>query len=148
MNKTQQVQQAMVQAMKAGQPERKMTLSLLLSALKLAAKEKREPLTPEEENSIILKEIKQTKETRDGAPASLPELREECERQLAVLGEFAPQMMSEAQINAAIDQVLGALSLASHTPQDKGNIMKNLMPLVKGKADGGLVNRLVALRME
>ena len=147
MTKTEQIQKEMIQAMKDKKPERKLTLSLLLSALKLAAKEKREPLSEEEENKIILKEIKQTNETKDSIPADKTDMLEEVHRKLEVLNEFAPQLMSEEEINAAIDQVLADLALTKPTTQDKGKIMKNLMPLVKGKANGELVNQLVGKKL-
>ena len=60
MSKTQEVQAAMVAAMKAHDGERKTTLSLLLSALKGKAKDKRAELTAEEEDAIVMREIKQT----------------------------------------------------------------------------------------
>lgn len=65
MSKTKEVQQQMMAAMKAKDAERKAALSLLLSALKAKAKDKREDLTEEEENAIIQKEIKQTRETME-----------------------------------------------------------------------------------
>ena len=61
-----------------------------------------------------------------------------------MLSEFAPEEMSEEQIRLVIADVLAELELTSPTSKDKGIIMKNLMPRVKGKADGALVNRLVA----
>ena len=51
--------------------------------------------------------------------------------------------MSDEEILATIHQVLDGLGITSPTPKDKGMIMKNLMPLVKGKADGGQVNKLL-----
>ena len=68
MSKTALVQQEMIQALKNKDTQRKESLSLLLSALKAKAKDKRADLTPEEEDAIILKEIKQTKETLESAP--------------------------------------------------------------------------------
>ena len=58
-------------AMKAKDKDTKETLSMLLAALKNKAIDKREDLTPEEETQVILKEIKQTKETLDMTPADL-----------------------------------------------------------------------------
>ena len=69
----------MVAAMKAKDTERKNALSLLLAALKAKAKDKREDLTEEEENAIIQKEIKQTRETMDAAPADRDDIRQECQ---------------------------------------------------------------------
>lgn len=147
MTKTEEVQKAMIAAMKAKEKERKESLTLLLSALKGKAKDKREPLTEEEENAIIVKEIKQTKETLESAPADRTDIITQCESRIAVLNEFAPQFMGEGEINAVIDQIISELGLnVPLAPMDKGKIMKSLMPRVKGKADGALVNRLVMER--
>ena len=72
---------------------------------------------------------------------------EECNIRLAVIKEFAPEEMSEEQINAEIDVVLTELGIEAPGAKDKGKIMKSLMPKVKGKADGKLVNQLVAARI-
>lgn len=148
MSKTETVQKAMIAAMKNKEKERKESLSLLLSALKAKAKDKRIPLTEEEENAIIMKEIKQTTETMESAPADRVEIIKQCEDRLAVLREFAPSFMGENEINAVIDRVLLELGLEHPTPMDKGAIMKKLMPQVKGKAEGSVVNRLVMQRIQ
>ena len=123
MSKIDEVRADMVKAMKAKDKDTKETLSMLLAALKNKAIDKRADLTPEEETQVILKEIKQTKETLDMTPADRTEIIEECNKRLAVLEQYAPKMM------------------------DKGKIMKNLMPKVKGKADGKLVNEIVSAFM-
>ena len=69
MSKIDDVRAAMVEAMKAKDKARKDSLSMLLSALKNAEINKREPLTEEEENAVVKKEIKQTQETYEMAPA-------------------------------------------------------------------------------
>ena len=79
MGKTQQIQKEMMAALKAKDTKRKDALSLMLSTLKAKAKDERRDLTEEEENALILKEIKQTKETRDSAPADRKDIIEECE---------------------------------------------------------------------
>ena len=143
MGKTQQIQKEMMAALKAKDTKRKDALSLMLSALKAKAKDERRDLTEEEENALILKEIKQTKETRDSAPAERQDIVEECEFRIAVLSEFAPKEMSADEIRKVVAQVLAQLGISSPTPKDKGTLMKTLMPLVKGKADGKLVNQVV-----
>ena len=65
MSKIDVVRAAMVQAMKAKDKARKDSLSMLLSALKNAEIDKREPLTEAEEDAIVKKEIRQTQETYD-----------------------------------------------------------------------------------
>jgi uncharacterized protein YqeY len=140
------IRKEMMTAMKNKEKERKESLSMLLTALKNAQIDKREDLTEAEENSIIAKEIKQTKETMDSCPEDRTDIIEECKARLAVLEEFAPEQMSEEQIKAEIDAVLEELGIEAPEAKDKGKIMKNLMPRVKGKADGKLVNRLVGER--
>ena len=68
MSKIDEIRSAMVAAMKAGDKERKAALSFLLSSLKNKAIDKRADLTEEEEGQVILKEIKQLKETIDMTP--------------------------------------------------------------------------------
>ena len=63
MSKIDEIRSAMVAAMKAGEKEKKETLSMLLAALKNKQIDKRADLTEEEEIQVIMKEIKQTKET-------------------------------------------------------------------------------------
>ena len=71
MSKIDTVRAAMMQAMKDKNKERKESLSMLLSALKNKAIDKRADLTEEEENAVVLKEIKQCQEAIDTAPAAL-----------------------------------------------------------------------------
>ncbi|MCI9103055.1 MAG: GatB/YqeY domain-containing protein [Lachnospiraceae bacterium] len=144
MSKIDIVRAAMVEAMKAKDKGRKDSLSMLLSALKNAQIDKKEPLTEDEENAVVKKEIKSTKETYDLAPADRQDIRDEAAARIAVYQEFAPQDMSPEQIKEVIEQVLSELGLDHPTPKDKGAIMKVLMPRVKGKADGKLVNELLS----
>lgn len=143
MSKIEEVRSAMVAAMKAGDKERKATLSFLLSALKNKAIDKRADLTEEEENQIVLREIKQTKETLEMTPEDRTDIIEECEKRLAVLEEYAPKMMGEEEISEIIKEVLTDLGIETLTAKDKGKLMKELMPKVKGKADGKLVSKIV-----
>ena len=144
MSKIEEVRKDMVTAMKAGEKERKATLSALLTALKNKATDKRADLTEEEEVQVIIKEIKQTKETLDTTPADRTDIIEECTKRLSVLEEYAPKMMDTEEIKAVIQEVLSALGIDAPTAKDKGRIMKDLMPKVKGKADGKLVSEIVA----
>ena len=137
------IRKEMMTAMKNKDKERKESLSMLLSALKNAQIDKREELTEAEENTIIAKEIKQTKETLEMTPADRTDIIEECEKRIAVLEQYAPKMMDEAEIKEVIAGVLSGLGIDAPTPKDKGRIMKELMPKVKGKADGKLVNDIL-----
>lgn len=143
MSKIDEVRQEMVAAMKNKDKERKDSLSMLLSALKNKAIDKRADLTEAEEFEVIAKEIKQTKETMETAPADRTDIKEQCQKRLDVYQEFAPAQMSEDEIKETIREVLSALGIENPTGKDKGKVMKELMPKVKGRADGGLVNKIV-----
>lgn len=148
MSKADEVRKAMVAAMKAKDKERKDSLSMLLSALKNKAIDKREDLTEAEENEVVLKEIKQTKETLEMTPADRTDIIEECSKRIAVYEEFVPKMLNEDEIKTVIDGVLKELEIETPTGKDKGRIMKVLMPKVKGIADGKLVNQVLAGMMQ
>lgn len=144
MTKIETVRASMIEAMKAKDKPRKDALSMLLSALKNAEIDKRAPLTEAEENAIVKKEIRQTQETYDTAPADRTDIKDEAAARLAIYKEFAPEDMSAEQITEVIKSVLTELEIETPTPADKGRIMKVLMPKVKGKADGKLVNQVLA----
>lgn len=148
MSKIDQVRAAMVEAMKAKDKERKDSLSMLLSALKNAEIDKRSPLTEDEANAVVKKELKQTKETMDTAPADRTDIIEEARKRMEVYQEFAPEDLTPEQIAEVIKGVLAQLEIEAPTAKDKGKIMKVLMPLVKGKADGKVVNEVLAGMMK
>lgn len=148
MSRIDVVRAAMVEAMKAKDKARKDSLSMLLSALKNAQIDKRADLTEDEENAIVKKEIRQTQETYDTAPADRTDIKEEAMARLTVYKEFAPEDMSADQITEVIKGVLAELGIEAPTGADKGRIMKVLMPKVKGKADGKLVNQTLADMMK
>lgn len=144
MSKADVIRAAMVEAMKAKDKEKKDALSMLLGALKNAEIDKRSPLTEEEEHAIIKKEIKQCQETFDTAPADRTDIRKEAAARIAVYKGFVPEDMSVEQIEEVIRSVLAELGIETPAASDKGRIMKVLMPKVKGKADGKVVNETLA----
>lgn len=148
MSKIDQVRAAMVEAMKAKDKDRKDSLSMLLSALKNAEIDKRAPLTEDEANAVVKKELKQTKETMDTAPADRTDIIEEAKKRMAVYQEFAPADLTPEQIAEVIKAVFAELEIETPTAKDKGRIMKALMPQVKGKADGKVVNEILASMMK
>ncbi len=144
MSKIDTVRAAMMQAMKGKNKERKDALSLLLAALKSKQIDKRADLTEEEENAVIFREIKQAQETVDTTPADRTQIVEEAKLRIQVYSEFVPKLMDEEEIRKVITEVLAELQIEAPTAKDKGRIMKTLMPRVKGKADGGLVNQVLS----
>lgn len=147
MSKIDEIRGEMVKAMKAKDKARKDVLSLLLAELKNVEINNRTPLTDEEGNQVILKQIKQLKETLSLTPEDRQDIIDECNFSISVLEEYAPKMMDESEIKAVIEETLKELSIETPTAQDKGKIMKVLMPKVKGKADGKLVNQVLGSMM-
>ena len=143
MSKIDVVRKDMMEALKAKDAPRKDALSLLLAALKSKQIDKRSELTEDEENAVVMKEIKSAQEAIDTAPPSRTDIIDENKFKIAVYTAFAPQLMSEDEVKAVIADVLKQIGIEKPTPQDKGRIMKVLMPLVKGKADGKMINKLV-----
>lgn len=143
MTKIDLVRKEMMDALKARDMDRKDALSMLLSALKAKFIDKRADLTEEEESAVVYKEIKEAQETMETSPSDRKDIIDECKFRIGVFSEFAPQRMDEKQINEAIREVLNRLNITEPKPGDKGLIMKNLMPTVKGKAEGAIVNKLV-----
>ena len=143
MSKIDTVRAAMMQAMKDKNKARKDALSLLLAALKNKAIDKRADLTEDEENAVIFREIKQAQETIDTTPADRVQTIEEAKLRMSVYSEFVPKLMGEDEIREVILAVLAELAIEKPTAKDKGKIMKTLMPRVKGKADGSLVNQVL-----
>ena len=148
MSKQESVRSEMVKAMKEKDKSKKETLSLLLAALKNAEIDKMGILSESEEDAVVQKEIKQTKETLEMTPADRTDIIEECSKRIAVYEEFAPKMLNEDEIKTVIDGVLKELEIETPTGKDKGRIMKVLMPKVKGIADGKLVNQVLAGMMQ
>ncbi len=136
------LQAAMIAAMKAKDKERKDSISVLVSAAKKAAIDAgcREDIPESMVDQAVLKELKSVKEQIDTCPADRTELKESYERRYAVMQEFAPKMLSEEEIK----EIITSKYADAVATGNKGQIMKAIMPEFKGKADGKLVQQVVA----
>ena len=101
-------------------------------------------MTPEQEIEVITKLVKQNKESIDTCPPDRTETIEKLNFERNILLNYIPKQMDEAEIREVILKVLTDLGIEAPTGKDKGRIMKVLRPLVKGKADGKLVNEVLA----
>lgn len=135
------LQKDMVTAMKAREKARKDSISALVSAVKKAAIDEgcRDDIKEELVDRIILKELKTVKEQIDSCPKERADLLEEYQARYGVIKEYAPEMMSAQEVKAFI---LGQFAEAVSS-KNKGMIMKNVMPALKGKADGKVINEVV-----
>ncbi len=132
----------MVAAMKARDKERKDAISSLVSAVKKAGIDNgcRDDIPADLVDKVIVKELKTAKEQLDTCPADREELKAEYQKRYDVIAEYAPKMMTREEVRAYIEQNFAEL-LAS---KNKGQIMKAVMAVLKGKADGNDINETVA----
>lgn len=132
----------MITAMKEHNKIRKETISALISAIKKAAIDEKckDNITEELVNKVILKEKKTMQEMIDTCPADRVETLEEYKTRMAIIEEFAPQMMSEDEVRQAVYNIIASVDVFQ---TGKGALMKAVMPKLKGKADGKLINKVV-----
>lgn len=92
--------------------------------------------------AVIGKEVKQRRDSiEEFKKGGREDLVAQNEADVAILMEYLPAQLSEAEIRALVDEAVAAVG--AQGPKDMGKVMKELMPKVKGKADGKLVNQLV-----
>ena len=136
------LQADMIAAMKAKDKGRKDAVSALVSAVKKAAIDEgcRDDIPEALVDRVILKELKTAKEQLDTCPTERADLREEYQLRHDVIQEYAPQLMSEAEVEHYITEKFAKIVAT----KNKGQIMKAVMAELKGKADGKVINQVVA----
>ena len=136
------LQSAMIAAMKAKDKPRKDAISALVSAVKKAGIDAgcRDDIPTSMVDQVILKELKSVKEQIDTCPESRGDLKEEYQFRYNVMQEFAPQQMSAEEVKEVLQEKFAEV-LAT---KNKGMIMKTVMAELKGKADGKVINQVVA----
>lgn len=137
------VRNKMNEALKSGKKDEKLVYSGIVTALMNKSKELLADLTPEQELEVVTKLAKQNQESIDTCPKDRTEILEKLHFERNLLLEFLPKQMSETEIREVISETLDEIGLKSFENKDKGLIMKSLMPKVKGKADGKLVNQIL-----
>lgn len=140
----QTINENLTAAMKAKEEVRVSTLRMLKAAiLTFEVSGERKEATDEDILTIVNKEIKQRRDSAEQFKAGNRfEQAEKEEKEIAVLLEFMPPQMSEQEIINLAKEAIAATGSSSKA--DIGKVLKVLMPRVKGKADGALVNKVVA----
>ena len=140
------LQSEMIAAMKAHDKERKDAISDLVSAVKkLAIDEgKRDEIPDELVDRAILKEMKSIKEQVDTCPESRSDLKDQYQNRYNVMAEVAPKQLGAEEIKKIITEKFSDVIAT----KNKGLIMKSVMGELKGKADGKLINQVVAELMK
>lgn len=136
------MQKDMIAAMKARDKGRKDSISALISAVKKLAIDEgtREDIQDELVDRAVLKELKTAKEQLDTCPAERTDLKAEYQLRYDVISEYAPKLMSAEEVEAFLKDKFADVIAT----KNKGEIMKNVMKELKGKADGSVINKVVA----
>ena len=146
MSKMKELQDAMIAAMKAKDKFRKDAISVLVSAAKKSGIDAgcRDDIPDDMVNAAILKELKSCKEQIDTCPAAREDLLEEYKNRYEIMSEFAPKQMDAEEVKAYLQEKFADVIETGN----KGQIMKAVMADLKGKADGKVINGVVAELMQ
>lgn len=138
------LREQMITAMKVGNKLKKEVLSSVLSTAKNMAIEKgcKDNISEYIINAAILKELKTANEMLDTCPSDRLEQLKEFTLRIEILKEIAPKMMDKEEIEKFVIQIAGENNIELIS-KNKGQLMKLIMPKLKGKTDGKLVNNVV-----
>jgi uncharacterized protein YqeY len=142
----QRIRTEMTSALRAGDKIRLGTLRMLQAAVTNREKDVLHELSDDEVRAVAAKEVKKHTESIEAFEAAgRTELadRERAERD--VLADYAPEQLSEAQVDALIDEAIASTGASS--PQELGKVMGAVMATIKGRADGAVVQAKVRERL-
>lgn len=129
-------------AMKSGDTVKRDTLRMLMSAVKYGEGAKLAPLDEGEVLSVISKDVKRHLESIDAfKKGNRQDLVDKETAEMAILQSYLPKQMSHEEVVKAAKEILAAVGAKG--PGDKGKVMQQLMPKLKGKADGKEINDVV-----
>ncbi|MGM0900128.1 MAG: GatB/YqeY domain-containing protein [Bacillota bacterium] len=132
-----------IQAMKNKEKDKLTTFRMLKSSLQNEAiKLGKQELSEEEELTVLSREMKQRKDSlQEFDKAGREDLVEKLRMELSYVKAYMPKQLSEEELMTIISETIAVIGASSKA--DMGKVMAALMPKVKGKADGSLVNKLV-----
>ena len=142
MNTKKQLESDLKDAMRSGDDLRKRTLRMVFSAIKNAEIERRNHLGESDILGIIQKEIKSRRESiQDAERANRPDLVMSNQEEISVLEAYLPKQLNDEELATLIREAIAETGASSLNQM--GQVMKVLMPRIKGRADGGEVSRMV-----
>ena len=141
--KLETIQESIKIAMKTHATLEVETLRSVVAAVKKAAIDKRCEITEELVDEMLLKEVKIIKEQIETCPATRPEMLEEYEHRLMIVENFAPKLVTDPiEITAMVEATLVKMGVDIETT-NKGQVMKAVMPVLKGKVDMKIANQVI-----
>ena len=133
-------------AMKARETVRVAALRMLMASVKNAEVEKRHDLSDDEVLDVVTKEAKRRRESIEAfEKGGRTDLVEKESAELSVLEAYLPERLSDEELAALVDAAIAETGATS--PKQMGDVMKALMPKLRGRADGGQVSALVRSKL-
>ena len=133
-------------AMRSGDAMRRDSLRMVLAAVQKAEKEGKHTLADDEMIGVLTRELKVRHESVDTFRAGGREdLVANEEAAIAIVSEFMPQPLTDAELRDLVEQAIAETGAAS--PRDMGKVMGWLSPKTRGKADGKIVSQLVTQQL-
>ena len=147
MTLKQKLQEDLKSSMKNKDTNKKSVITLIRASIKQYEVDNRVELGDEEITDLIAKQLKQTRDSRDEfAKAGREDLVEKADAEIEILKEYLPQQLSEEELNEIVISTISEVGATSM--KDMKNIMSSIMPKVKGRADGKLINELVKKNLQ
>ena len=146
MTLSERINNDLKEAMKSKDSFRLSVIRMVKGAMQLAKPNPREELTDDDVITVISKQIKMRNDSiKEFEAAGRSDLVEQNKKEIEISNTYMPKQLSEEELTEIIDKVFEEVKPTSQ--KDMGLIMKNISPLVKGKADMSLVNKLVKERL-
>lgn len=147
MSLKQKLQEDLKSSMKNKDTVKKSVITLIRSSIKQYEVDNRVELQDDEIVDLIAKQLKQTRDSREEfAKAGRDDLVSKAEAEIEVLKEYLPQQLSEEELNEIVISIISEVGATSM--KDMKKIMTSIMPKVKGRADGKLINELVKKNLQ
>lgn len=132
----------MITAMKARDKKKLDVVRMIKGAIQLEEINKKKKLEDDDVIAIISKQIKMRKESiEEFKKANRVDLIERAESEITILNEYLPEQLGDEDLTKIITEVI--VKVDAKVASDMGKIMKELVPLIKGKADMGKVNMII-----
>jgi uncharacterized protein YqeY len=132
----------MKKALKGNEKLKLSTLRLIRAAIKNAEISKKDKLTEDEVIGIVNNFLKKLEESLDMfTKGQRPELAEKAKKEIEVVKEYLPEQLSEEEVEKIVKDTI--IKFGFKDLQDIGPAMREIIPQLKGKADGKIVNKMV-----
>ncbi|KHF41891.1 GatB/YqeY domain-containing protein [Halalkalibacter okhensis] len=142
MNLLERLNQDMKNAMKNKEKDRLSVIRMVKSSLQNEKYKLGRELTDDDSLTVLNRELKQRKDSlHEFEKANREDLASKLREEINVLEDYMPEQLSEEEVSQIVLETIA--EVGASTKGDMGKVMGAIMPKVKGKADGGLVNRLV-----